>query len=139
MKRLLKLTWLRLRNLVKIPQPVRISLRDKAIAVAGRVSVVKVRDSMQVCCPVCTEAISSPLDSDVKMILAVHLSLWHAEDVNLQWDIMQKKKDSVLHLPSLVVGVGIAAGVGVLLTFLAKNRAQALVGNTVRQPRFKER
>ncbi|XP_027155537.1 uncharacterized protein LOC113768737 isoform X2 [Coffea eugenioides] len=97
MKRLLKLTWLRLRNLVKIPQPVRISLRDKAIAVAGRVSVVKVRDSMQ------------------------------------------KKKDSVLHLPSLVVGVGIAAGVGVLLTFLAKNRAQALVGNTVRQPRFKER
>lgn len=106
---------------------------------AGRVSVVKVRDSVQVCCPVCSEPISAPLDSDVKMILAVHLSLWHPEDVKLQWDIMQNKKESFVHVPSLILGVGIAAGIGALWASLAKNRAHALVGKTERLPKFKSR
>ncbi|KAL3528456.1 hypothetical protein ACH5RR_007778 [Cinchona calisaya] len=135
MRKMLTMAWRRLCNLVKISQPVRVPLRDKAIAVAARVSVVKVRDTMQACCPVCSEAISAPPNSDVKMILAVHLSLWHPEDVKLQWDIMQNK--SFVHVPSLILGVGIAAGVGVLLASLSKNRAQTLVRQTVNQPRFK--
>ncbi|CAI9111869.1 OLC1v1012198C1 [Oldenlandia corymbosa var. corymbosa] len=71
------------------------------------------------------------------MILAVHLSLWHPDDVNLQWDIMHNKRNSVFHVPSLILGVGIAAGCGALLVFAAQNRSHAVVSKTGRLPRFK--
>ncbi|KAL0358362.1 UNVERIFIED_CONTAM: hypothetical protein Sangu_0685600 [Sesamum angustifolium] len=54
------------------------------------------------------------------MTLALHLSLWHPDDVMLQWDIMQNNKKSIIHLPSLIIGVGMAAGFAALLAISAK-------------------
>lgn len=109
---------------VQISRPVGKSLRDRAIAVARRVSIIKDTDAgiMKACCPVCLEAIHTPLASDLRMTLAIHLSLWHADDVNLMWEMMQNKGKSVVHMPSFFFGVGMAAGVGAL-TLLAKNWA----------------
>ncbi|KAI5648280.1 hypothetical protein M9H77_34285 [Catharanthus roseus] len=107
-------------------------LRDKAIAVAGRVSVVSDGELKKVSCPVCLDVLSASPDSNMRMVLAVHLSLWHPDDVNLQWDIMHNKKESNLHVPSFVLGVGIATGFGALLAFLSKNQSRTSVAKRER-------
>lgn len=136
MWRLLKTSWLRLFNQPEVGRQIRATIRDKAIAVARRVSVVKDGVSWKGSCPVCFEATCGSSESDMRMILAVHLSLWHPDDVQLQWDIMQKKNE-VLHLPSIVLGVGVAAALGALLAFASKNRVAHEVGR--REPLFKSR
>lgn len=93
---------------------------------AGRVTIKKDGEHSMVFCPVCLDVIRTPLDSDMKMTLAVHLSLWHPDDVKLQWEVMQNKKQSNLHLPSIVLGVGIAAGIGALLFLSTKNHSRRL-------------
>nr|GMC52609.1 uncharacterized protein LOC107012863 [Ipomoea batatas]GMC56361.1 uncharacterized protein LOC107012863 [Ipomoea batatas] len=122
MSRLVRLTWMRLCKLIMISRPVGKPLRDRAIAVARRVSIIKDKDAgiMKACCPVCLEAFHTPLSSDLRMTLAIHLSLWHADDVNLMWEMMQNKGKSVVHMPSFFFGAGMATGVGAL-TLLAKN------------------
>lgn len=107
-------------------------LRDKAIAVAGRVSVVSDGELKKVSCPVCLDVLSASPDSNMRMVLAVHLSLWHPDDVNLQWDIMHNKTESNLHVPSFVLGVGIATGFGALLAFLSKNQSRTSVAKRER-------
>lgn len=82
---------------------------------AGRVSIKVDGGCSKVTCPVCLNVLQSQGESDLKMTLAVHLSLWHPDDVNLQWDIMHRKKQSIVHLPSLILGVGVAVGFGVLM------------------------
>lgn len=64
------------------------------------------------------------------MTLALHLSLWHPDDVMLQWDIMQNNKKSIIHLPSLIIGVGMAAGFAALLAISAKNHSRLPVKMT---------
>lgn len=113
-------------NSFQFSPPTQTSLRDKAIAVAGRVTTVENRESSKVSCPVCLNVLQAPGDADLRMTLAVHLSLWHPDDVKLQWDIMQNKKESTIHLPSLIIGVGMAAGFGALLIISAKNHARQL-------------
>ncbi|KAL7098925.1 hypothetical protein ACP275_09G049400 [Erythranthe tilingii] len=122
----LRATWLRFRNLMTFSPHTPTSLRDKAIAVAGRVTTVTNGDSSKVSCPVCLNVIETRGDADLRMTLAVHLSLWHPDDVKLQWDIMNKTNPSAIHLPSLVVGVAAVAGFGALLALSAKNRHQQL-------------
>lgn len=147
MNNFLRATWLRLCNLIRvrilhsclycsssviyshisivlqhIPNT-QTSLRDKAIAVAGRVSSLKNRESSKVFCPVCFNVLQTTGDADLKMTLALHLSLWHPDDVKLQWDVLHNKKESSLvHLPSVIVGVGMAAGFVALLGVSARNR-----------------
>lgn len=106
--------------------PARTSLREKSIAVAGRVTTVKDRESSKVSCPVCWDVMKASDGDDLKMTLALHLSLWHPDDVKLQWDIMQRKKESSVHLPSLIIGVGVAVGFGALVAVSAKNRTQKM-------------
>lgn len=101
------------------------SLRDKAIAVACRVSSLKSRESSKVSCPVCFNVLQTTGDADLKMTLALHLSLWHPDDVKLQWNVMHNKKESSLvHLPSIIIGVGMAAGLAALLSISAKNHRE---------------
>lgn len=107
--------------------PVQRTLREKAIAVAERVTTVKDRESSKVSCPVCFNVLQTSDSTDLRMTLAVHLSLWHPDDVVLQWDIMQRKKESSVHLPSIIIGVGVAAGFGALLAISAKNQTQKLL------------
>ncbi|KAL2461956.1 Uncharacterized protein Adt_45376 [Abeliophyllum distichum] len=127
MRRLLGLKWMQFCNLITFSRPTtQTTLRDKAIAVAGRVTIKKDGEHSKVSCPVCLDVIRTPLDSDMRMTLAVHLSLWHPDDVKLQWEIMQNKKQSNFHLPSLVLGVGIAAGIGALLSLSAKKHPRPL-------------
>ncbi|XP_022885432.1 uncharacterized protein LOC111401775 isoform X1 [Olea europaea var. sylvestris] len=133
MRRLLGLKWIQFCNLLKFSQPTsQKTLRDKAIAVAGRVTVKKDGEHSKVSCPVCLNVIRAPLDSDLRMILAVHLSLWHPDDVKLQWEIMQNKNQSNLHMPSLVIGVGIAAAIGALLSLSAKHHPRPFPAKTGR-------
>ena len=73
----------------------------------------------------CFQVLSTPLDSDLKMTLAVHLSLWHSDDVQLHWELMQNKGRSIVHMPSFCFGAGMAAGIGALMVILAKSHAQA--------------
>ncbi|KAG6412303.1 hypothetical protein SASPL_124978 [Salvia splendens] len=126
MKDVLRATWLRFCKFMKFTPPVRTSLREKAIAVAGRVTTVKDRESSKVSCPVCLDVMKASDSVDLSMTLALHLSLWHPDDVKLQWDIMQRKKESSVHLPSLIIGVGVAVGFGALVAISAKNRTQKL-------------
>ncbi|KAG8379267.1 hypothetical protein BUALT_Bualt07G0070800 [Buddleja alternifolia] len=127
MKSLLREKWSRFCNLIRFsPPPTQASLRDKAIAVAERVSTAKDEDGSKVSCPVCFNVFQTKNDSDLKMTLAVHMSLWHPDDVKLQWEIMQKKDKSIVHLPSLILGVGMVAGLGALIALSAKNHAQHL-------------
>ncbi|KAL8457545.1 hypothetical protein ACS0TY_035418 [Phlomoides rotata] len=101
------------------------SLRDKAIAVAGRVSSLKNRESSKVSCPVCFNVLQTTGDADLKMTLALHLSLWHPDDVKLQWDVMHNRKESsLIHLPSVIIGVGMTAGFVALLAISAKNHRE---------------
>lgn len=110
------------------PAEKRTAPRDKAIAVAERVSVTKDGEFARVSCPVCLSMLSSSVASDIRMVLALHLSLWHPDDVNLQWEIMQNKDKSNVDVPSFVLGVGIAAAFGVLLvTSMWKIHSQSLV------------
>ncbi|GFP92897.1 hypothetical protein PHJA_001434000 [Phtheirospermum japonicum] len=39
---------------------------------------------MKVSCPICLEVLQTENDDDLKMTLAVHMSLWHSDDVVLQ-------------------------------------------------------
>ncbi|KAK6123097.1 hypothetical protein DH2020_043158 [Rehmannia glutinosa] len=119
--------WLQFCNMIRF-SPLSGIFMDKAIAVAGRVTTVKNSESSKVSCPVCLNVLQTRRDEDLKMTLAVHLSLWHPDDVMLQWDIMQNKKQSNnnMHLPSFIVGVGIAAGFGALLALSAKNHHREL-------------
>lgn len=82
-------------------------------------------ESSKVSCPVCFNILQTQNDADLRMTLAVHLSLWHPDDVKLQWDIMNKKDQETIHLPSLIVGVGVV-GFGAFLALSAKNRSQNL-------------
>lgn len=85
------------------------------MAMAKRVPATKDGEFAKVYCPSCLSMLSSPVASDIRMVLALHLSLRHPSDVNLLWEIMQKKNKSSLDVPSFVFGVGVAAGFGVLL------------------------
>ncbi|OIT06689.1 PREDICTED: uncharacterized protein LOC109223045 [Nicotiana attenuata] len=125
MRKQLRMSWQRVCRLIMISRPFGKSLRDKAIAVAGRVTVKKDGMSLKASCPVCLEIISTPLDSDLKMTLAVHMSLWHPDDVQLHWEMMQNKGRSIVHMPSFCFGVGTAAGIGALIVFLARSHARA--------------
>ncbi|KAH6807749.1 asterix-like protein [Perilla frutescens var. frutescens] len=124
MRGVLRATWLHFCKLLRCSPPAHTSLRDKAIAVAGRVTTVKDRESSKVSCPVCLDVIRTSDSADIRMTLAVHLSLWHPDDVMLQWDIMERKNESIVHLPSIIIGVGVAAGFGALVAISAKNRTQ---------------
>ncbi|KAI3454738.1 hypothetical protein Pfo_011401 [Paulownia fortunei] len=126
MRSFLRATWLQFCNLMRFSPPTQTSLRDKAIAIAGRVTTVKNRESSKASCPVCLNVLQTQGDADLRMMLAVHLSLWHPDDVNLQWDIMHNKKQSIIHLPSFIIGVGMAAGFGALLALSAKNQSRQL-------------
>ncbi|PIN01540.1 hypothetical protein CDL12_25954 [Handroanthus impetiginosus] len=122
----LRETWLRICNLMMFSPTTQTSLRDKAIAVAERVTTVKDKKCSKVSCPVCLTVLQISGDLDLRMTLALHLSLWHPDDVKLQWDIMHNKKQSIIHLPSFVIGVGMAAGFGALLALSAKNQHRLL-------------
>ncbi|XP_057805090.1 uncharacterized protein LOC131020351 [Salvia miltiorrhiza] len=126
MRDVLRATWLQLCKLMKFSPPARTSLREKAIAVAGRVTTAKDRESSKVSCPVCWDVMKASENADLRMTLAIHLSLWHPDDVKLQWDFMQRKKESSVHFPSLIIGVGVAVGFGALVAISAKNRTQKL-------------
>nr|XP_019068617.1 uncharacterized protein LOC109119862 isoform X1 [Solanum lycopersicum] len=59
------------------------------------------------------------------MTLAVHLSLWHSDDVQLHWETMQNKGGSIVNMPSFCFGAGMAAGIGALMVSIARSHAQA--------------
>ncbi|RAL41145.1 hypothetical protein DM860_017694 [Cuscuta australis] len=113
--------------IVQIPRRVENSLRDRAKAVANRVSITRDGDGggcMKACCRVCLTPISMDKTleaSDLRMSLAIHLSLYHPDDINLMWEMMmvQNKGKSYVHVPSFLLGVGMSAGIGAL-TLLAK-------------------
>ncbi|KAK4437002.1 hypothetical protein Salat_0034100 [Sesamum alatum] len=132
MRSLLRATWLRFCDLMRFSPPTQTSLRDKAIAVAGRVTTVNDKESSSVSCPVCLNVLRTSGHAEAKMTLALHLSLWHPDDVMLQWDIMQNNKKSIVHLPSLIIGVGMAAGFAALLAISAKNHHCQLPAKTRR-------
>ncbi|KAG9153223.1 hypothetical protein Leryth_021238 [Lithospermum erythrorhizon] len=135
--RLLRTMWLSLCNLMnQVSIANERALREKAIMVAGRVSIVNDGNRLKASCPVCLEAMCTPFDSDLKMVLALHMSLWHPDDVNLQWDIMTNKKESNIHVPSFALGLGVAAGISVFLAFVGKNKTRALA-NTDQKVVFK--
>lgn len=77
-------------------------------------------------CPVCSVEMQREGDADVRMTMAVHLSLWHADYVLLKWDDMQNEPRSIARLPSLIAVVGVAAAFGALLAISARNHAQGL-------------
>ncbi|KAH0762729.1 hypothetical protein KY290_018802 [Solanum tuberosum] len=81
--------------------------------------------TLKAACPVCLQVLSTPLDSDLKMTLAVHMSLWHADDVQLHWEMMQNKGRSIVHMPSFCFGAGMAAGIGAVMVIIARSHAQA--------------
>lgn len=100
-----------------------ISLREKAIAVAERVTTAKERESLKVSCPVCFDVMQASNGADLRMTLALHLSLWHPDDVKLQWDMMHKKNNMLsIHFPSVIIGAGVAAGFVALVAISARNR-----------------
>ncbi|XP_006345146.1 uncharacterized protein [Solanum tuberosum] len=125
MRRQLLKSWQRLCRLIIISRPFGKPLRDKAMAVAGRVAIMEEGMTLKASCPVCLQVLSTPLDSDLKMTLAVHMSLWHADDVQLHWELMQNKGRSIVHMPSFCFGAGMAAGIGALMVILARSHAQA--------------
>ncbi|XP_060204977.1 uncharacterized protein LOC132632873 [Lycium barbarum] len=125
MKNQLRMSWQRFCRLIMISRPFGKPLRDKAIVVAGRVAVKEEGMTLKASCPVCLQVISTPVDSDVRMTVAVHMSLWHPDDVQFQWEIMQNKGRSVVHMPSFCFGAGMAAGIGALMVILARSHAQA--------------
>ncbi|KAL6541235.1 hypothetical protein OROHE_010943 [Orobanche hederae] len=127
MKISLRSMWLQFCNMMRFSAPGQTSLRDKAIVVAGRVTVLKKAESSKVSCPVCLDVIQTQRDEeDLRITLALHMSLWHPDDVMLQWDIIthQKKQQSAIHMPSFIVGVGMAAGFGALLLISSKHQIQ---------------
>ncbi|KAK4735529.1 hypothetical protein R3W88_009790 [Solanum pinnatisectum] len=125
MRRQLMKSWQRLCRLIKISRPFGKPLRDKAMAVAGRVAIMEEGTTLKASCPVCLQVLSTTLDSDLKMTMAVHMSLWHADDVQLHWELMQNKGRSIVHMPSFCFGAGMAAGIGALMVILARSHAQA--------------
>ncbi|CAN4086269.1 unnamed protein product [Withania somnifera] len=122
MKRQLMMSWQRLCRLIMISRPFGKPLRDKAIAVAGRVAIKKEGMALKASCPVCLQVVSTPLDSDLKMTLAVHMSLWHPDEVQLHWEMTQNKGRFIVHMPSFCFG----AGIGALMVILARSHGQAL-------------
>ncbi|XP_051147566.1 uncharacterized protein LOC127262786 isoform X2 [Andrographis paniculata] len=122
MRSFLRATWQRLRSLMKNQT----SLRDKAIAVAERVTLTKDEESPTISCPICSKIIQDQGNSqDLKMALAVHLSLWHPGEVMQQWDTMQKKNGSYFHFPTIIIGVGVAVVFGALVSISVRNHAHA--------------
>ncbi|KAM3269177.1 hypothetical protein P3S67_031141 [Capsicum chacoense] len=125
MRKHLMMSWQRLCRFIMISRPFGKPLRDKAIEVAGRVAIKEEGMVLKASCPVCLQVLSTPLDSDLKMTMAVHMSLWHPDDVQLHWEMMQTKGRSIVHMPSFCFGAGMAAGIGALMVILARSHAQA--------------
>ncbi|GER38595.1 dephospho-CoA kinase family [Striga asiatica] len=102
------------------------SVRDKALAVASRVISLKKGENSAVSCPMCLQVLQAKDDEDLQMTLGLHMSLWHLDDVTLHWDIMNNKniKPSGFHMPSFIVGVGVSALFGALISHSANNRLQ---------------
>ncbi|CAH9078622.1 unnamed protein product [Cuscuta europaea] len=128
MSRFFHTTWAHLCKLIVVSRPVENLLLDGAKAVANRVSIIKDKDGrrMKACCPVCLMAISvdhTLQASDLRMSLAIHLRLYHPDDINLIWEVMHNRRKSSVHMPSFFLGVGMAAGVGAL-SLLTKNWAR---------------
>ncbi|XP_019152979.1 PREDICTED: uncharacterized protein LOC109149594 [Ipomoea nil] len=106
--------WNRFCDLAMVSRPVEKGLMDKAMEVAERVRIKQVTEEglLQGCCPVCSGAILSAPESDVRMLLAAHFCDLHPVDVYSMWDKMADKKEpEVVRRPSFIFAVGMAAGV----------------------------
>ncbi|XP_051115629.1 uncharacterized protein LOC127240841 [Andrographis paniculata] len=121
MKNLIRGTWLWLRDLLKSSPPPHLSLREKAMEIAGRVPT----KNENISCPECKTVFNGESNSSLRMTLALHMSLWHPDEVLMRWSFMKGNYKQVsFHLPSFIFGVGISCGVAILLAISAGNRSR---------------
>ncbi|EPS59831.1 hypothetical protein M569_14976 [Genlisea aurea] len=96
------------------------TLKEKALAVAARITPIKDGHHSKASCPVCFSLLRTKNDADdLATMLAVHLTLWHPEDVNFFWDMQRRRREessiTTLDFLSTAVGIGMGLALAALL------------------------